>query len=312
MAETTAPIACARQGACVNDDFGLFGEVNVVGRLIECDIHEPFLVDGIALYFDPPDMAGERLCRIRPEDDLDWLPEAQPPGEPLVNIAAHPYAGRGDQREHGLAGVGHTTKLKIARNHPGVVGNTQRVVGEGRFLERLLRPGGLQCRLGHNHPGLRRGQIGGSDAGGGGGRLCFLDRRKSPPNESGAACRDCGGIAEIRSGALDIGLGLFETGARLCDRRRGDGDLRLDVAGLQLGEHPPEYLLPHIRLHGRNRYRDRAKQDEPGHEPGNGKGKHGGYCPGEMSASVQRALGCFAPVGGNCLFDYWGGGSQRR
>ena len=54
---TTAP----RQGAGGDDDFGLFGEMNVVGHLIEGDIHEPFLVHGVALDLDPRDMAGNRL-----------------------------------------------------------------------------------------------------------------------------------------------------------------------------------------------------------------------------------------------------------
>jgi hypothetical protein len=65
--------------------------MNVVRHLIVRDIDEAFLVDGIALNLDPPDMAGDRLSRIRPEDDLYRLPEAQPSGQPLVNIGAHPY-----------------------------------------------------------------------------------------------------------------------------------------------------------------------------------------------------------------------------
>ena len=118
------------------------------------------------------------------------------------------------------------------------------------------------------------------------------------------------GVGEVGGDTLDIGLGLFETGTRLCDRCLGDGDLRLDVAHVELGEHlahshpvaligtkrdqhardleadigldpradraKPEHLLPHIRLHGRNRHRDRAEEGEPGQERSDSKGDHGG------------------------------------
>jgi hypothetical protein len=166
----------------------------------------------------------------------------------------------------------------------------------------------LHGRLCNNNPGLGGGKITGGYAGESIGRLRFFDGFEPSRNEALPAGGYRPGVGEVGSGALDIGFCFFEAGTGLGDRRLGDRYLRLDVAGIEPGDHltrshpvaligiergqhpgdleanvrldpcadraKPEHLLPHIGLHGRNRDGDRREERGPGKERGDGD--HGG------------------------------------
>src|SRR5215472_17604316 len=153
--------------------------MDVLRNLLERDVHQPLFVDRIALNLDSLDVAGDARVRMRTQDNICRLADAEPSGEPLVDVAYHPDGARGHQGEHrlaGIEGIDDATEFEVPRYDPSVIRSIERIVGERGVLESLLRLCGLQRGLRDRYRSLCGGQIGFRNARSGVSSLRLLHR----------------------------------------------------------------------------------------------------------------------------------------